>query len=58
MYDGHFAKAGHTEWLLRCRVKNEMVNDEPRLKVNVVRMDPVDYASECQELISAIEKFQ
>jgi replication factor A1 len=57
-YDGYFAKAVHTEWVLRCRVKNEMVNDEPRLKVNVVRMDPVDYAAECQELISAIEKFQ
>jgi replication factor A1 len=57
LYDGHFAKALHTEWVFKCRVKNEMVNDEPRLKTQVVRMDPVDYVAECRELVAALEKF-
>lgn len=55
-YDSHFAKAVHTEWIFKCRVKSELVNDEPRLKAQVVRMDPVDYASECREMIAALEK--
>ena len=57
LYDGYFAKAVHTEWVFKCRVKNEMVNDEPRLKTQVVRMDPVDYAAECREMLAAMEKF-
>jgi replication factor A1 len=58
LYDGHFAKATHTEWIFRCRVKNEIVNDEPRVKTQVVRMDPVDYAAESKELLLALEKMQ
>jgi replication factor A1 len=57
-YDGHFAKATHTEWIFRCRVKNEIVNDEPRVKTQVVRMDRVDYAAESKELLLALEKMQ
>jgi replication factor A1 len=57
-YDGYFAKAMHTEWVLKCRVKNEIHNDEPRLKTQVVRMDPVDYNAESREMLSALEKFQ
>jgi replication factor A1 len=57
-YDGHFAKATHSEWIFRCRVKNEIVNDEPRVKTQVVRMDRVDYAVESKELLDAIQKMQ
>jgi replication factor A1 len=57
-YDGYFAKACHTEWNLKCRVKNEMVNDEPRLKTTIVRMEPVDYAAESRDMISQMEKWQ
>jgi len=56
VYDSHFAKAMHTEWILKCRVKQETVNDEARVKTQVVRMDPVDYVAECRDLISAIRK--
>jgi replication factor A1 len=58
LYDGYFAKAAHTEWVIKCRVRNEIVNDEPRLKAQIVRLDPVDYAAECQELLGALEKMQ
>lgn len=57
VYDGHFAKALNTEWVFKCRVKNEIVNDGQRLKVQVMRMDPVDYVSECREMLAALEKF-
>ena len=56
-YDGYFGKANHSEWVFKCRVKNETVNDGQRLKTQVVRMDPVDYTSECREMIAALEKF-
>eukprot|EP00980_Cylindrotheca_fusiformis_P028072 scaffold22577_cov122-Cylindrotheca_fusiformis.AAC.51 len=58
IYDSYFAKAMHTEWILKCKVKNEIVNDEPRLKTQVVRMDPVDYATECRDLLTEINKFR
>ena len=57
-YDSHFLKATNTEWILRCRVKTEMVNEEERIKTQVVRMDPVDYAAESRELIKALQNFQ
>jgi replication factor A1 len=56
-YDGYFGKANHSEWIFKCRVKNEMVNDGQRLKTQVMRMDPVDYAAECRDMIAALEKF-
>lgn len=56
VYDSYFAKAMHTEWILKCRVKQETVNDEARLKTQIVRMDPVDYAAECRDLLSAIQQ--
>lgn len=58
LYDGYFAKATHTEWIFKCKVKQETVNDETRIKTQIVRMDPVDYAAECRDMLSAIEKFQ
>ena len=54
MYDGYFAKAQYTEWVMKCKVKNEMVNDEQRLKTQIVRLDPVDYAAESKELLAAL----
>lgn len=58
LYDSYFAKALHSEWIFKCRVKSEMVNDESRLKTQVMRMDPVDYVSECRDMLAEIQKFQ
>lgn len=55
-YDAAFAKAAFTEWIFKCRVKKEMVNDEYRTKVQVVRMEHVNYASECRDMIAALER--
>jgi replication factor A1 len=56
VYDAAFAKAAFTEWLFKCRVKKELVNDEYRTKVQVMRMEHVNYASECRDMIAALER--
>jgi replication factor A1 len=55
-YDGLFAKANYSEWIMKCRVKNEDRDGESRLKTQVVRMEPVNYVSECREMIAALER--
>lgn len=57
LYDSHFAKANFGEWQLKCRVKNEMVNDEPRLKTTVVKLEPLDYVKESRDILKALEAF-
>lgn len=56
VYDAAFAKAAFTEWLFKCRVKKELVNEEYRTKVQVMRMEPVNYVSECRDIIAALER--
>eukprot|EP00934_Nitzschia_sp_Nitz4_P006910 Nitzschia sp. Nitz4//scaffold36_size144017//30182//32050//NITZ4_003070-RA/size144017-processed-gene-0.222-mRNA-1//1//CDS//3329549408//6900//frame0 len=56
-YDSCFEKATYTEWVLKCRVKNEMVNGEPRTKTTVVRMDPVDYVADSHAMLGMLEKW-
>jgi len=56
-YDSYFAKANHTEWVFKCKVKQEMVNEESRVKTSVVAMHPVDYVKESKDLLAAIEQF-
>ncbi|OEU12326.1 replication factor-a protein [Fragilariopsis cylindrus CCMP1102] len=55
-YDATFARGAFTEWVFKCRVKQEMVNDEPRIKTQVVRMEPVNYVTECRDMIAALER--
>ena len=57
-YDSYFAKASYSEWVLKCRVKNEVVNDESRVKTTVLRMDPVDYVAESNDILKQLEKWQ
>lgn len=56
LYDSVFAKAAFSEWVFKCRVKKEMVNDEYRTKVQVMRMEKVDYVAECRDMIAAMER--
>lgn len=55
-YDATFSKAAFSEWIFKCRVKEEMVNDEPRMKAQVVKMEPVNYVTECRDMIAALER--
>ena len=45
------------EWVLWCKVKNEMVNDESRIKNSVASMWPIDYVLESNDMLAAIAKF-
>jgi replication factor A1 len=56
-YESYFARANFSEWSFKCKVKNEMVNEESRVKTSVYSLHPVDYVQESKELLSAIEKF-
>jgi replication factor A1 len=54
-YEGYFAKALHSEWVFRCKVKQEMVNDEPRTKTSVVGLFPVDYVQDAKDMLAALQ---
>jgi len=56
-YDSVFAKVMYSEWIFKCKVKNEIHNDESRVKTSVYSMHPMDYLKESQDLLAAIEKF-
>lgn len=56
-YDSVFAKALFTEWVFKCKVKNEVHNDESRVKTSVYSLHPMDYVKESQDLLAAIEQF-
>jgi replication factor A1 len=56
-YETHFAKALCSEWIFKCRVKQELHNEETKVKTTVLRMDPVDYAPETQQLLQDLAKW-
>ena len=56
-YDSYFAKASHTDWIFKCKVKQEMVGDESRVKTSVVTLHPVDYAKESRDLLEALKMY-
>ncbi|GAX27362.1 replication factor A1 [Fistulifera solaris] len=56
-YDSLYAPALFSDWVFRCRVKNELVNEENRVKTSVVGMWPVDYLRESKDLLAAIANF-
>jgi replication factor A1 len=56
-YDSYFARAQFMECIFKCKVKNEMVNEESRVKTSVYSLHPVDYVKESRDLLAAIEKF-
>uniref|UniRef100_A0A7S2P0X2 Replication protein A subunit n=1 Tax=Leptocylindrus danicus TaxID=163516 RepID=A0A7S2P0X2_9STRA len=56
MFESVFNKANFTDWVLKCRVKSEMVGDEQRVKTSVVNLMPVDYVQESRDMLAAINK--
>jgi replication factor A1 len=56
-YDSYFAKANHSEWVFKCRVKQEMMGEETRVKTSVYSMHPVNYAQESRDMLDAIMAF-
>jgi len=56
-YDEVFNRAQFKTFTAKARVKQESVNDELRVKCSIVRLDPIDYNSECKQMIDAINKY-
>lgn len=56
-YDSYFARANHTDWIFKCRVKQEMMGEETRVKTSVYTMHPVNYAQESRDLLAEILAF-
>lgn len=56
-YDSLFHKAIHTEWVMKCKVKMEVVNEESRLKTSVYALQPLDYVKESEEILAALQKW-
>ena len=56
-YDSLFCRAQHTEWIFKCKVKSEMVNEEQRVKTSVYALEPVNYVQESENMLKALEKW-
>ena len=57
-YDRVFENAMMKEHLITLKCKFEMVNDQPKLKVTVRDITPVDYEKECVELTKALALYE
>eukprot|EP00566_Odontella_aurita_P008209 CAMPEP_0113582910 /NCGR_PEP_ID=MMETSP0015_2-20120614/32195_1 /TAXON_ID=2838 /ORGANISM="Odontella" /LENGTH=659 /DNA_ID=CAMNT_0000487671 /DNA_START=108 /DNA_END=2087 /DNA_ORIENTATION=- /assembly_acc=CAM_ASM_000160 len=55
-YNAVFDKANFTDWIFNCKVKQELVGDETRVKASVSSVAPVDYVKESRNLIASIAK--
>mmetsp|Transcript_5408 Transcript_5408/g.8036 ORF Transcript_5408/g.8036 Transcript_5408/m.8036 type:complete len:638 (-) Transcript_5408:183-2096(-) len=53
-YDAVFNKATFTDWVFTCKVKQEMVQDEMRIKTSIQSMHKMDYAKEGRSLLNAV----
>lgn len=53
-YDGEFIRANFTDWVFTCKVKNEMHQDEQRVKTSVQAFHPMDYAKEGRSIFNAL----
>jgi replication factor A1 len=57
LYNSTFLKSTYTEWVMTCKVKQELVGDETRTKTSIVRMSPVDYVKESRNILTALAAF-
>jgi len=55
-FDAVFTRANFTEWVMTCKVKQEMANDEMKLKTSLMALHPIDYAKEGRSVLKGILK--
>ena len=53
-YNGTFDVNNFKEYIFTCKVKQEFVNDEARVKTSIHRMFPVDYVEESRKLLEQL----
>ena len=57
-YENVFSRALFQTVIAKCRVKQESVMEEMRVKTSIIRVDDIDFASECKNMLEAINKYQ
>lgn len=53
-YDAVFNKAQFTDWVFTCKVKQEAIQDEMRVKTSIQSLHKMDYAKEGRSLLNSI----
>ena len=56
-FDSYFARVSYTPWVCRLKIKQEMVQEESRIKASVAGFAEVDYVKESKEILAALSKF-
>jgi len=56
-FDDYFAESVFSEFNFKLRVKEEIYNDERRVKASVASCDPIEYVSSGRRLLTAIKKY-
>lgn len=57
VYEQVFSEALFKTYICNVSVKNEIVNDESRVKSQILSLTPVDFVTESKNMISAIAKY-
>eukprot|EP00047_Mylnosiga_fluctuans_P003845 m.231293 g.231293 ORF g.231293 m.231293 type:complete len:640 (+) comp12192_c0_seq1:30-1949(+) len=57
MYDTVMKNASFSQFIFKCRAKEETFQDAPRVKVTANIVQKIDFREECKYLISEIKKF-
>lgn len=55
--DAVFTEPLFSQWIVRLRVKAEMVSDEQRIKCTIASLKPIDFVRESREMIKAISEY-
>ena len=56
-FEETFDDALFTDWIFKCKVKNELVGDDHRVKTTVYSAAKVNYVEESRNLLKALEGF-
>ncbi len=57
LYEKVYSDALFKTVVVKARVKQEIVNDEPRTKSSIIKIDSLDLVTESKNMIDAINKY-
>jgi replication factor A1 len=55
-YKQYFTKAIFSEWIFRCKVRQEMIHEETKISISVIGLYPVNYVKESRNLLALTER--
>ncbi len=54
LYDSRFMRATYKDWIIKCKVKQELVGNEQRVKTLLVSLNLVDYVAKSCNLLKIL----